>query len=47
MSFDLTKWKLVKCLECDDLAYIPKSWKQNWFMCADCGLFREVEKQNA
>jgi hypothetical protein len=43
----ITEWKPVKCLECDEVEFIPKAWNQNWFMCLDCGLFREVEKQNA
>lgn len=44
------QWKPVKCLECDNIGFIPVSWKQNWHMCFDCGLFREAErlgKQNA
>jgi hypothetical protein len=43
----IIEWKPVKCLECDEVEFIPKAWNQNWFMCWDCGLFREVEKQNA
>jgi len=38
------KTKYVKCLECDDIGEIPVSFSQDWFMCFDCGLFREIEK---
>ena len=46
MNNDMTDWKPVKCHDCDEIAFIPKSWKQDWHMCVDCGLFREVEKIN-
>ena len=44
MKYNLENWKLVKCHDCDDTAYIPKNWQQDYFMCLDCGLFREAEK---
>ena len=38
------EWKPVKCLECEDIEFIPKHWKQDWTMCFECGLFREAER---
>lgn len=38
------EWKPVTCIECEDIEFIPKSWKQNWTICFDCGLFREAER---
>ena len=44
MKYNLEDWKLVKCHDCDEISYIPKNWEQNYYMCLDCGLFREAER---
>ena len=44
MKYDLENWKPVKCHDCDEFSFIPKNWEQNYYMCLDCGLFREAER---
>jgi hypothetical protein len=38
---------VATCVDCEEPDFIPKSFNQTWYVCWDCGLFREAEKQNA
>jgi hypothetical protein len=34
----------VKCYYCDDYTLIPTDFNQTWYVCWDCGLFKEAER---